>query len=232
MSSATAFCASLIANRSIPRKGKLAGEILLDEFQLMEVERYLSQCGLRLINTPFSDNLGVALLQRDEDGASIADAVFGSDDPPPFVTFGIRRDELGLAMLLWMLLCLPKRQPEEVIANDSATINRPRILMSQLITDFPLLGHPKRIKMNLTKLRNLGVVSWGADEYVIEGPLLEILFDGSTISGKIADPAFRDTIRKLSAARIAQKADLVEQAETPEISERTRVEGDEDVLDT
>jgi hypothetical protein len=232
MSSVTAFCASLIANRYVPRKEKLASEILLDEIQLTEAERYLSQCGLRLVNTPFSDYLGVALLQRDEDGASIADAVFGDDDPRPFVTFSIRRDELGLAMLLWMLLCLPKRQPEEVIAIDSATTNRPRILISQLITDFPLLGHPKRIRMNLTKLRHLGVVTWGVDEYVVEGPLLEILFDGSAISAKIADPAFRDTVRKLSATRAAQKADLMGQAEASEARERTPAKGEEDVLDT
>lgn len=198
MSSADVFCAALIARRYLPRKTDLAREVLLDPDRMADVRRHLSQVGLRLVDSVYSDHLGVALLDKNEAGESIVEVVFGADEPQPFITSDLQRDELALAMLLWTLLCLPKRQPED--AKEGESTPAPRILISTLLADYPQLGAPRRIRKNLTRLRHLQLVDYGLDEFVVEGPLLEVLFDGEGIAGRVTDKSFRETLAKLRTA--------------------------------
>jgi len=212
VSSTPAFCAALIARRYLPRKSDLAREILLDEARLEDARRHLASCGLRLVDSAYASNVGIALLAKDEEGTNLVQAVFGEDEPQPFITpGGLQRDELALAMLLWALLCLPKRQPDEAAQGDSP-VEGPKILISQLLTDFPQLGSPRGIRTNLTRLRSMEVINYGQDEYVVEGPLLEILFDGDLVSSRVVDRSFRETLQKLrTPVRDPSQADLLEQ---------------------
>lgn len=198
MSTANVFCAALIARLYLSRKSDLARNVLLDPELLDAAHRHLAQVGLRLVDSAYSDHVGVALLEKTEEGDNVVEGVFGEDEPQPFITSGLQRDELALAMLLWSILCLPKRQPDEVKDGEPSPV--PRILITTLIADYPQLGNPRTIKTNLTRLKSLQIIDYGLDDYVVEGPLLEVLFDGDGIAGRITDQSFRDTLQKLRSA--------------------------------
>ena len=227
MSSTDVFCAALIARRHLSRNSELAREILIDPDRLADARRHLAQVGLRLVESAYSNHIGVVLLGRTEEGEDIVEAVFGADEPQPFITAGLQRDELALAMLLWSILCLPKRQPEETEESEAAP--EPRILISQLLADYPQLGQPRRIRKNLTRLKSLELIDYGLDEYVVEGPLLEVLFDSEGIAGRVTDKSFRETLQKLRNAKSADvvQADLlVEPAEQEDTNEENGVQRD------
>jgi len=177
--------ARLIAARLI-REGTLPrGEVgELDHPDVRsEVERRLSDVGLALATSAYSDHVGVRL------SADItADSAFDAAS-----NLGLRSDACSLLVILWARLVLQKRTAEDtrevpgdssMFVGEAADLARrytPTVRFEALAREFgDVFGSRTHLKRLVTQLRRLGFAS-GRGEVIEAGPLLELGIDGEAM---------------------------------------------------
>jgi hypothetical protein len=179
MDEAARICARLLAAGAVRRQ-----EIPdLDHPEIRaDVERRLSQCGLSLATSAYSDHVGLRL-SPDVSDASVLDAASNRV---------LGADACSLLTVLWARLALQRRTAEDsrttpglqpaLLPEDRREAVRlfsPFVRFETLAREFGIqLGGRTRMKAILGQLRRLGFVSYRRLDQIEAGPLLELAIDG------------------------------------------------------
>jgi len=177
--------ARLIAARLI-REGTLPREEVgdLDHPDIRrDVERRLSDVGLCLATSAYSEHVGVRLAAE-----ITSDSAFDSAS-----NLGLRSDGCALLVILWARLVLQKRTAEDTRevpgeaglftgdAADAARRYAPAVRFEALAREFgDVFGSRTHLKRLVGQLRRLGFAA-GRGEYIEAGPLLELGIDGEAM---------------------------------------------------
>ena len=200
---AARLIARLTADRAIARADPLVQRLLIDEAFRADIEQRLAACGLRLLDNPFADHIGVGL-------ASIAEAaVFGSADQWRSNNFGLQRDGVALLVLLWALIILPKRERQLARQGDDSGQNdmfreaKPTpgtadssrgVPETVLMADYAKrLGGKARVTINLGVLSRTGFIQ-RRNKVISEGPLLDLAFDYAQLAPRVIEGAMREVL--------------------------------------
>ncbi len=180
MSDSTRICATLLWNGAVPR-----AEIPeLDHPDVRrEVEERLSQVGLVLATSPYSDHIGLRL-SPDVSSHGAFDAASN---------LRLRSDECALLVIAWARLALQKRTAQhtrlvpgqqEILVEDRAAAARsfsPQVRIAALAREFrKVLGSTSNIKRLVSRLRKLKFLG-GRGPVIEAGPLLELALDGERL---------------------------------------------------
>lgn len=173
MDEAALIAARLLREGVLPR-GEVPG-LRLPEVRQAVVER-LRQIGIGLAESPFSDHVGIRLL--DETAASHSSF-------EPSSNLGLGSDALALVAVLWMRLVLHKRirdERGEASGERGEKVAVAGLREEALFRDYgALIGARTRVKALLTQLKRLKFIRIRSG--VIEaGPLLELAVDGSRMA--------------------------------------------------
>jgi hypothetical protein len=147
-----------------------------------DVELRLSQCGLSLATSAYSDHVGLRLSSEVAD-ATVLDAASNR---------GLGADACALLTVLWARLALQRRTAEDsrmtpnlqapLLPEDrreAARLFAPFVRFETLAREFgSQLGGRTRMKSILGQLRRLGFVSYRRLDQIEAGPLLELAIDG------------------------------------------------------
>jgi hypothetical protein len=179
MDEAARVCARLLAVGALRRQ-----EVPdLDHPEIRaDVERRLSQCGLSLATSAYSDHVGLRL-SPDVSDATVLDVASNR---------GLGADACALLTVLWARLALQRRTAEDsrrtpdlqgpLLPEDRREAVRlfaPFVRFETLAREFgPQLGGRTRMKAILGHLRRLGFVSYRRLDQIEAGPLLELAIDG------------------------------------------------------
>ncbi len=200
-----ALAARLLAQRWLPRDDAQARKALLDEAFREDLDRRLAAVGLELREHPYSAYIGVAVARGAER------VVFGHSDGWISNTLQLDRDAVALLVVLWALIVLPKRQRQierqqaeagasqtqmfaeaKPIPRDPALA--PMIPERTLLADFgERLGGKTRVNFNLGVLSRHGFIVRRKGE-LVEGPLLDLVFDYERTARRIFDGALGDLL--------------------------------------
>lgn len=179
MNRASLICARLIREGAVPRD-----EIPdLDLHDVRgEVEQRLSEVGLELASSAYSDHVGIRL----------SPAVSSDPGFDAASNAGLGSDACALLVVLWARLVLQKRTAADTRlvpgrdqsnlfhrdAADEARGFTPQVRIETLMREFGnIIGSRTHLKRILTQLRRLGFVA-GRGETIEAGPLLELGIDG------------------------------------------------------
>jgi len=223
-SESQALIVRLITRPFISRTDKAARRVLTDELFREEVDLKLKECGLELLENPYSKFISVALRKESE---SIA---FESDDGWTSNNMGLRRDALALLVIIWCKIILPKRERQvqriekddggqiDVFATEKAIPHGEQVSMTiketSIYSDYgKLLGGKTAINnFMLSPLKKLGFIE-RRNGIVSEGPLLDLALDYAEIAPRIRDGALAEI---LLADRPDQDSDDIEK-EIPDV---------------
>jgi hypothetical protein len=214
---AARLIARLVAERAITRRDPLAQRVLIDEAFRADIEQRLAACGLRVLDNPFADHIGIGLAQAAEA------SVFGSADQWRSNNFGLQRDGVALLVLLWALIILPKRerqmarQPDDSGQSDMFGEARPTPGASEssrgvpegvLMDDYSKrLGGKARVNINLGILSRTGFIH-RRNKVIFEGPLLDLAFDYAQLAPRIIEGAMRELLAtRHASAQAVPEAD-------------------------
>lgn len=212
MDAVQVLIARLLTERWLPREDMLVRRAIVDDAFRQELDRCLTQAGLRLLDNPHAAHVAVALSREAEE------PVFGAGERWESNNLGIPRDGIALLVVLWALLILPKRErqisrqdrdrpPQDDMFGAEKPIPRGEqvagsIAESTLLADFgPKLGGKVRIQFNLAVLSRLGFIQ-RRDKMISEGPLLDLAIDYGTMAPRVLEGA----LAELLAARAAPAA--------------------------
>lgn len=199
--------ARLLAERAISRSDPLAQRVLIDEAFRDEVNRRLEACGLKLLDNPYADHIGVGV---NEDAER---AIFGSGDQWLSNNVGLQRNGAALLVLLWALIVLPKRERQlaraEQEQNDMFAAAKPMPSASEtsrgisetvLRSDYgKQLGGDPHINRNLSILERVGFIE-RRNKIIYEGPLLDLAFDYAELAPRIIQGALGDLLAQRRAS--------------------------------
>ena len=171
------LCARLVRQGAIPREE--ARELDLPEVR-QEVEATLSEVGLELATSVYSEHVGVRLVH---------DVTLG----PGFdaaTNVGLRSDGCALLVILWARLVLQKRTAADrretpgqasLLPGDAARAARdftPTVQLETLVREFgDILGARTHVRQLVSQLRRLGFAA-GRGDTIEAGPFLELGIDG------------------------------------------------------
>ncbi len=207
----------ILAEQVISREEPLVKRALTDEVFRHELDNRLDGVGLRLVDNPYSEYVTVALQSALEHPVLGAGEVWSSN------TLGIDRSAMALLVILWALIVLPKRQRQierrekggddfqtEMFVQDTPLPKgravSPVIQRQTLIADFgDKLGRSTRVKMNLGLLARLGFIIQRKEE-ILEGPLLDLLFDYNLMADRILDGALGDLLGSQLAQNMPERS--------------------------
>lgn len=200
-----ALIVRLLTNSHIARTDKEARRVLTDELFREEVDQKLKECGLQLLENPYSRYISVALLKEVEATA------FENDDGWKSNNMRLRRDTLALLVIIWCKIILPKRerQVQRMEIDDGGQIDAfasskdipygdqvsVSIQESSIYADFgKLLGGKTRIKnFMFPQLKKYGFIE-RKNEIISEGPLLDLALDYAEIAPRIRDGALTEIL--------------------------------------
>ncbi len=200
---AARLIARLAADRAITRTDPLVQRLLIDEAFRADVEQRLAACGLRLLDNPFADSIGIGLAPGAEG------AVFGSADQWRSNNFGLQRDGVALLVLLWALIILPKRERQLARQGDDsgqsdmfgeakptpAAVDASRgVPETVLMVDYgKQLGGRARVTINLGVLSRTGFIQ-RRNKVIFEGPLLDLAFDYAQLAPRVIEGAMHELL--------------------------------------
>lgn len=200
--------ARLLSQRTLPRSDPEVLRLLTDDGFRLEVERRLTDCGLRLLDNPFAEHIAIALSDTTET------AVFASGDQWLSNNLGLQRDGAALLVLLWALIILPKRERQlarqadsEDSQNDMFAAAKPLPVVdasrgipeSVLVEDYgKQLGGKMRLNVNLGILSRTGFIE-RRKNVIYEGALLDLAFDYSTLAPRIIEGALGELLTQRRA---------------------------------
>jgi hypothetical protein len=212
---AAGLIARLAADRVINRTDPLVQQLLIDEVFRADVEQRLAACGLRLLDNPFADHIGIGLAQAAET------TVFGSADQWRSNNFGLQRDGVALLVLLWALIILPKRERQlarraddsgqgEMFAESKPTpgaIDSSRGVPETVLMDdyAKRLGGKARVTINLGVLSRIGFIQ-RRNKIIFEGPLLDLALDYAQLSPRVIEGAMRELLTARRGPEATQAA--------------------------
>ncbi|MBI3903225.1 MAG: hypothetical protein HY306_09865 [Nitrosomonadales bacterium] len=203
---AARLIARLLAMRYLPREDAEIRRLLVDGSFREDVEQRLAACGLRLLAQPFAAHVGIALLRETES------AVFEQHDTWQASNIGLPKDALGLLVILWALIILPKRERqlageaarEEAQSEMFETVKLTPLAheasrgipVSVVLEDYGnLLGKKGRVEINLSRLSNLDFIDL-KNKVIHEGPLLDLAFDYADMAPRILQGALSDLLKQ------------------------------------
>lgn len=205
----------LLAHQVVRRDDPLALRALTDEAFRQDLETRLAACGLKFLDNPYADHVGLGLARNREASVLQTDSAWLSNNA------GVDRSAVALLVVLWALLILPKRQRqiERSRVSDvqaemfAATKPLPRgdgvsasIPERTLISDFgDKLGKMTRIRMNLGVLARLGFII-RRNEHVFEGPQLDLALDYGRMAPRILDGALTDLLAQSPSTTVTDAA--------------------------
>jgi DNA-binding transcriptional ArsR family regulator len=179
MDRASLICARLIREGAVPRNE--IPDLDLPDVR-REVEERLSEVGLELATSAYSDHVGVRLSP-----AVTSEPAFDAAS-----NAGLGSDACALLVVLWARLALQKRTAADsrlvpgrdqgkLFPRESAEEARgftPQVRVETLMREFGnIIGSRTHLKRILTQLRRVGFVA-GRGEIIEAGPLLELGIDG------------------------------------------------------
>jgi len=204
-SDAQSLIVRLLTRPYLARTDEDARRVLTDELFREDVDLKLKECGLQLLENPYSKYISVALLKESESTAFESENGWSSNN------MGLRKDTLALLVIIWSKIILPKRerQVQRVDLEDAGQIDAfasskeiphggqvsESIQLSSIIADFgKLLGGKTRIKnFMLPQLKKHGFILM-RNEVITEGPLLDLALDYAEIAPRIRDGALTDLL--------------------------------------
>lgn len=203
------LCARLIAHRFIPRVDPLARRALVDEDFRRALEHRLNEVGLTLLENPYAEHIAVGL-QQDMEAF-----VFGEGEAWLSNNMNLPRDAIALLIVLWALIILPKRERQVTRAEkeregqaDMFGAEKPLaqgeevsvgVPEDALFADFrDKLGGKTRMNANLGQLARLGFIE-RRNKMLLEGPLLDLMLDYSTLAPRIIEGALSDVLKRRAA---------------------------------
>jgi len=195
----------ILARQYLSREEPLVRRALTDEIFRQELDGRLESVGLRLVDNPYADHVSVALI------CALEQPVLGAGEVWTSNSLGLDRSAMALLVVLWALIILPKRQRQierrrkggddaqtEMFVQDTPLPRSrevaPAVSRQTLIADFgDRLGRATRVKMNLGQLARLGFIVQRRED-ILEGPLLDLLFDYNLMADRILDGALGDLL--------------------------------------
>ncbi len=204
MSDAARICALLIKDGAVRRDSVPA----IDHPDVRhEVEQRLSQVGLVLATSPYSDHVGLRLSPD-----VTADASFDAAS-----NLNLRSGECALLVIAWARLALQKRTAQEtrhvpgqqaLLPDDRASAARsftPQVRIAALAREFKrALGSASNVKRLVTRLRNLKFLG-GRGGIVEPGPLLELALDGERLVTWIRRNVLAELLEEKAATDAAKE---------------------------
>jgi hypothetical protein len=176
--------------------------------------RACSPAGLKLLDNVYADHVTLALTR------TIEPKIFGARDVWQNNNFGLARDGVALLVVLWAQIILPKRERQETHQhadddqNDMFGTEKPLpraedasigISYKALLSDFgDKLGKKTRMDMNLGLLSKLGFIERRGD-FILEGPLLDLLMDTDVLKERIINGALADVFKRAPARLVARR---------------------------
>lgn len=214
---AQALIVRLLTRPFIPRTDKAARRVLTDELFREEVDLKLKECGLELLENPYSKFISIALRKEAESVAFESDSGWASNN------MGLRRDALALLVIIWCKIILPKRERQvrriekddggqiDAFVSDKVILHGEEvsetIKESSIYTDYgKLLGGKTAIKnFMLSPLKKLGFIE-RRNGIISEGPLLDLALDYAEIAPRIRDGALAEILLAEQAVQYADDA--------------------------
>jgi hypothetical protein len=212
----------LLAHQTLPRTDELVRRLFVDASYREGVEGALRQVGLELAENVYAAYIAVRVSRE------LETPVF-EDGKGSYWSNNVGLSAGGMALLtiLWSLLILPKRQrqqewqgeavdhgqqPEVRAADVDIAVER-----KTLEADFGhLFGSQIRFHGYLSELKRRGFILERRGK-IMEGPLLDVLIDYSTLAPRIIEGA----LSRLLAARFAPPASLSPTADPEEPDEES-----------
>ena len=204
MDRAALICARLIREGAVPCED--ISDLDLPDIR-REVEKRLSEVGLELATSAYSEHVGVRLSP-----AITSEPAFDAAS-----NAGLGSDACALLVVLWARLALQKRTAADtravpgqdqgkIFSRDSAGEARaytPQVRVETLMREFGnIIGSRTHLKRLLTLLRRLGFVA-GRGDIIEAGPLLELGIDGERMIAFIR----RGVLAQLLEERKKQESD-------------------------
>jgi len=201
--------ARLLTHQTLKREDKLVRRALSDELFRADVDTRLAACGLKFLDNVYADHVTLALARE------VEPKIFGAREVWQNNNFGLARDGVALLVVLWAQIILPKRERQE--AHQPAGENQndmfgkekplPRaeetsigVSYRALLADFgDKLGKKTRMDMNLGQLAKLGFIE-RKGEYILEGPLLDLMMDTDVLKERIINGALADVFHRPPSA--------------------------------
>jgi hypothetical protein len=199
------LAARLLAHRWLSRGDTQVRRALVDEAFRQELDARLAACGLTLLDNPYAAHVAVGL--RTE----AMDAAFGAGgDEYAASNLGLSTNEVGLLIVLWALIILPKRERQrarrevddggqaDMFGGEAPLEHGERVSAgiseAALLADFGgRLGGKMKTDMALRRLRRLGFIE-RRNSMIFEGPLLDLLLDYSTLATRIIEGALAELL--------------------------------------
>jgi len=202
---AQALIVRLLTRPYIPRTDKTARKALTDELFREEIDQKLKECGLQLLENPYSKYISVALRKESESTAFESEGGWASNN------MGLPRDAQALLVIIWCKIILPKRerQVHRMEKDDGGQIDAfadekviphgdqvsEAIIEASIYSDFgKLLGGKTRIRnFLLPPLKKHGFIEM-RNGIITEGPLLDLALDYAEIAPRIRDGALGEIL--------------------------------------
>jgi hypothetical protein len=195
----------LLAHQTLPRSDELVRRLFVDAAYREAVESALQQVGLQLAENVYAPYISVRVAREletpvFEDGRGS----YWSNN------VGLSAGAMALLTILWSLLILPKRQRQQEVQGDAGEPGHQRsapapdldiaVERKTLEADFgPLFSSQIRFHGYLSELKRRGFIQERRGR-IIEGPLLDVLVDYSTLAPRIIEGA----LSRVLAARFDQ----------------------------
>jgi hypothetical protein len=212
----------LLAHQTLPRTDELVRRLFMDAAYREGVEGALRQVGLELAENVYAPYIAVRVMRE------LETPVF-EDGKGSYWSNNVGLSGGGMALLtiLWSLLILPKRQRQQEGQGDSGDHDhQPPVRAADLDiaverktleADFGhLFGSQIRFHGYLSELKRRGFIHERRGK-IIEGPLLDVLIDYSTLAPRIIEGA----LSRVLAARFNQPSPLAPMDATEEPDEET-----------
>ena len=212
----------LLAHQALPRSDELVRRLFVDAAYREAVGNALQQVGLELAENVYAPYVAVRVAREletpvFEDGRGS----YWSNN------VGLSAGAMALLTILWSLLILPKRQRQQQLPEGigehtdppAAGTTGPDITVERktLEADFGhLFGSQIRFHGYLSELKRRGFIHERRGK-IIEGPLLDVLVDYSTLAPRVIEGA----LSRVLAARFDQHASASATDSSAETDEET-----------
>jgi hypothetical protein len=212
----------LLAHQTLPRTDELVRRLFVDASYREGVDGALRQVGLELAENVYAPYIAVRV-SRDLETPVFEDGKgnYWSNN------VGLSAGGMALLTILWSLLILPKRQRQQEGQGDIVELGQQpearaaeldiAVERKTLEADFGhLFGSQIRFHGYLSELKRRGFILERRGK-IMEGPLLDVLIDYSTLAPRILEGA----LSRLLAARFAPPASFSPMATSEEPDEET-----------
>lgn len=224
------ICSRLMMKPYIPKTE--VKDLIMNEELRRDVETRLRQVGLVLVDNYYSKYFAVRLADEIERDASLSWAA----------NFNLEKPAIALLVVLWAKLVFPKRIAQERREQPGDNV-KPMFPAHEPMPEVELSTSEAALRAELGKkcggsklpiylgqLKRLGFIEYGRLDSITEGPLLDLLIDGSQMAIKLKNSSLWDVLGRKGPPPYAGMSNSIELPEVESENDETPEPFDDDPL--